>query len=416
MKINLDKLFKNNNFVVILSIILAIISWFLVAIYIHPNTTKTVKNVPVNLNIEQTPTGKLGLSIISDEQPTVDIMIEGKRYSVASLSASDFVITPSLTNVSEAGVYDVKLVGTKNNPMGEYEIIEINPERISIRVDRIKSKKLKLETEVTGVEIEEGFVLAKKEANVPEITVTGPEAQIDKITSVVAKGTSEGVLNDVKNIDAALIYYDADGKEFVPQNIKVSESNIYIVMSVFKEKNLPVRCDFLNAPTGVDTTKIPISYSPSTLKVAGPKDVIDKLEEITVGYVDLKTTTIGQSYIIDVEFTSGIVSLDNISQVECHLTDSMMSTKQVTVTNIIKKNQPDGFDITIETTSIKNVVMVGITDQIKNLDPTSLIAEVDLTAVQSAGKTKIPVTIRQKDGAVIWGYGDYTVIVNVKAV
>ena len=49
-KRNLRGLFENNQFNVVISIVIAVIAWLIISMYIKPQTTNTITDIPVKLD------------------------------------------------------------------------------------------------------------------------------------------------------------------------------------------------------------------------------------------------------------------------------------------------------------------------------------------------------------------------------
>ena len=60
-----------------MAILLAILGWMVVTIVVQPNTTITMRNVPVDYTYDATTYTSKGLSIVEAPEKTVDLTISG---------------------------------------------------------------------------------------------------------------------------------------------------------------------------------------------------------------------------------------------------------------------------------------------------------------------------------------------------
>ena len=64
---------------IILSLLLAILIWLVVAMTLYPSIPKTIENIPLSVDIAGSPAADSGLSVISCDVDTVDVQLVGSR-------------------------------------------------------------------------------------------------------------------------------------------------------------------------------------------------------------------------------------------------------------------------------------------------------------------------------------------------
>ena len=113
-KLKISDLFYDNRFLLVFSLLTAVVIWLVVAVVLAPEKTVTVKNVPVTIDyakIEQS----FGLKPFGETQFTVDITITGKRYIVESDKiADDLVVTANTGYVNSVGTYTLHIDVSSN--------------------------------------------------------------------------------------------------------------------------------------------------------------------------------------------------------------------------------------------------------------------------------------------------------------
>ena len=77
-KVNLNGLFENNRFLKILSVLIAVIAWFLIVTTIDPNTYSTISKIPVTVDLSGTIAESSGLTVLDTDVQYVDVKVKGK--------------------------------------------------------------------------------------------------------------------------------------------------------------------------------------------------------------------------------------------------------------------------------------------------------------------------------------------------
>ena len=108
-----SKLFDNNLFVKVLSVVIAVISWFLVAVFVSEDARVTIYNVPVTIDMENSSAQLLGLEPVEGNEQTVNVTVQGKRYQVGALTADSFEVVALPSAVTSAGTYELEVTVRK---------------------------------------------------------------------------------------------------------------------------------------------------------------------------------------------------------------------------------------------------------------------------------------------------------------
>ena len=114
-KFDVNKLYHDDRFILVVAIALAVVFWFIVVISVSPNVYQEVKNVPVKINTESAILKDNGLRVIDGENLLANLTLYGERLHVGNLSAEDFTIEAELDNVTGAGKYVLTLQAYKKH-------------------------------------------------------------------------------------------------------------------------------------------------------------------------------------------------------------------------------------------------------------------------------------------------------------
>ena len=133
-KFNTKKLFENKKIVLLFSFIAAFVFWMFITITASTDSKNAISGVSISIPTENTVVSNLGLDVIGNlEDVKATVNVSGPAYVVSGLTVDDFLVTASLSNVTNAGTYDLKLNVTKRTTAtsNEYEISSVSPQYLS---------------------------------------------------------------------------------------------------------------------------------------------------------------------------------------------------------------------------------------------------------------------------------------------
>lgn len=413
-KNGLSGLFSNKTFVMILSVILAIVLWAVVVFAISPDTEQIISGVTVNLGQDNSSFQSIGLDITDRSDIKVDVKVYGPRSVVGALTPEDINIVPNYSRVDQAGTFTLSLSPANTNPLDGYDIISVEPGTITLSFDVSKSQRFTVEAEGPGVTAADGYVIEKISVTPGDVRITGPENDMAKITRVAARYDVSGVLTEtVIANDCPLILYDAEGNELPQTTFTIDYPTVDIRIPVYKLGVLPLTIEFTNVPDGFDVSSLDYVLSIDELEVAGPENTIDNLSEFVVGRVDLTTFKIGDTYTFDVELPSALIN-KGPETVTVTFPKENISSKKITVSNIEVINVPANYEVSVVTSRINDVTVIGLAEDVASLLPGSVVAIVDFSELTiESGRYSVPVRFEITSNNTTWVAGSYTVYIDV---
>lgn len=411
----LSALFRNKTFLVIFSLVMAVICWAAVVLTISTEKTQVIENVPLTVSPDNTAFEALGLDIIDQSEVRVNVTVNGARQVVGSLDANSITITPNLSSVTSAGSYEVSLIAAKNNPLQDYTIESVSPSRVTLRFDVAVSEKMPVTSEVVGLTAANGLIVEKTVMSPSEATLTGPELEVDGVASVVARVEVNATMSETLKRTVKLVARDAEGNDITSGSLRIDPETVDVTVPVLKPGMLPLTIEFTNVPDGFDTSSLRYTMSHTEIPIAAAASVIDNLKPKTVGYVDLTAFEIGETYTFDVQLSSGTVNIDNVAQVTVSFQGDYISSKRVNVTDIRVENEPSNYEVTVKTRQISSVTVIGRAQDVDDVLARSVIAIVDMNTLGGieSGEFNVPVNFIVTSNNTTWVAGSYTVLVEV---
>lgn len=418
---NKIKLLENKNFVFLLSLVLAIVLWIFINATAAPESENTISGIAVNIPIENSIAGELGLDIIS-ELETVSVKVMGPAYVVSALDAEDITVTANPSVVTEPGKFTLDLRATKKstNISNEYEIVSLSPSSVTVSFDYIDTKQFTVIAKANGASAIEGLsaedaIVANPNNSV--ISVKGPRKELEKVSKIVAVADVNDVLNKTETFIANIALYDDKGTSLDKKNYLVMDANnqpidqIEITVPIFKEKEVPVKAQFINAPEEYVFSPISHTLSDNSIIISGQPEMVDSITSISISPINFDSIS-NENYTFDTNIIlpEGIKSTENIETIVVKINQvANYVNKTFDVSNISVVGGATNVSLV---RPIRNVKMVGPKSVMKNITASNLYAEVDITGKQ-AGQHTVVVRIYCKTSKAIWQVGSYTANISI---
>ncbi len=402
-----------NDFVLrILSIIIAVIIWFALSITQYPTISRSISNIPVTFSLDGTQAEEKGLSVLNKEDIediSVDVEIKGMNYEIGGYTASDLIASVDLSSVTKEGTYELDIDVRSSHPTDRVTITSITPATVSVSFDKITEKTIPVTVDAPLVTAEEGYTLRDTTVTPNELTIEGPQNEIDKISKATIdlktsmKITEETIINT-----DTFTFYDEDDNVVTPNGVTLKNTKSFDVdFVVYKKKTLCLNVAFENTSTTFDKSSLPMTLSEDELSIATPDLESEGEEDITIGTIDLTEVDLTNKYTFVVPLDDDEVNMSGEDQVTVSFDPTGYSSKEMTVSsdNFVLLNKPSGKDITFETKKLSGVTVYGPESVISKLTAEDLYMQVDLSGVQANGSySKLGIVYSPKYNN-IWGYG-----------
>lgn len=421
-------LFYNNKYLAIFSLLSAFVIWIVVVMEFSPETTYKIQDVPVVIDVENTTAQRLDLQPFTEKEYTVDVTVEGKRYSVTQkdISPEDITVTANMNYVDSVGAHSLQLVATKNDPYADYEIVALSSEQVEVYFDAYKEIQVDLKTEEIPQDIiPDGYYVDGPVLSSNTITVCGASTQINRIDkdNIYAKVSDEDK-EDTKKLEktayfnAVIDLVDNYGNKVNYVQLK-DESPVVITVPVLKKAEFATAVEFSNTPENYRDFIESIKISPETLNIGAAEDVISEMENISVGTIDFTNVKSGKNVFKfkKDDFSTNLKVLEDLEEVTVVVNIFEASKKVVNIdkSNVSFTNVPENCIVSLvdSYSLIENVSVFGAKDAISLLDPDSVYAVVDMANYNGkTGRDTVVAKISVRSAS-CWVYGTYEIPVNV---
>lgn len=221
--IDFNKVFNQPNFMIYLSLILAIILFLLVdnkVIRLVENEAEIIKNVPVNIIYNEE------AFVVENVPEEIDITITGRKSDIyLAKQLGEFSVELDLSKYTEPGTYKVHFTYSKSIDSVNYNL---DPSYLSVTIKDKVSEVHSVTYDLISDDLNGKLSVNKVSLDSSEVIVKGSQDMLDKIASVKAlvdvtkdKYDTAGTY-EISNIP--LVAYDNKGK--IVENIEIVPSTL----------------------------------------------------------------------------------------------------------------------------------------------------------------------------------------------
>ena len=413
-KLDFGQIFQSRRLLMVFSLVMGVLSWMFVVIFVDNEIPWEFKGVPVDVYAEEELLSINSLRIVEDPQAEVTVVVEGGRIVVGGLEEGEIRIVADLEGISTPGDYAVKLknVLTANQ---NYVVREIKPSTVNVRVDRITTKRFEVKMDIDGPQVPDGYLNAGTTISPRAVEVTGPEADISRIAQCIVSASFSGrPLTENQTIRSEIKLFDEEGHEIPKDRLTMESDSANVTVQVLKQKRLPLRFEYLNMPSGFPRDDLRFEMTDNSILVAGPEEVVDSYEELQIGYVDLSEVTPGFVQVFDISLPTGFISVENLRSVGVSFGGEGLTEAYFNVSQITPVNVPINYDVTINTTQLFGVRIIGSSEVMETLTAKDIVAEIDFSERElSTGSSSLPVSISVPGRKLAWAVGEYAAVVTI---
>lgn len=406
-KFSLNTLMMNNKFLLVLSVIISLVIWIYMSTGTTSDTTLTLSNIPIQIDLSDEARNS-GLQIFSGAEQTASVTVTGSRAILGTMSESDVTVTAAANTINSSGSYSLPVSATKTNPSSNFQITSaVTPSNINVVVDYLRESSFQIQENVV-YKVADGYYASTSLAT-KSIVISGPQTEISKIDKVSATAEINGTLTDSSTTDAEIVLYDSSGNELSTDLLTMDFDKVKATVSVLPEKTVSVKPTFTNKPSGLEITDDMISVEPSTILLAGNKDILEKTDSVNLEAIDfsnLKNEKITFDA-LGIDIPTDCKNISNSTTAKVTLDLSGFTTKKFTVDNFTVKGLSDKYKSEITQKNI-SVTVIGPSSQIDDLSADSITGVIDISSSNgTTGSVQMPLVFTFKDADSCWVYGNY---------
>ncbi len=426
----LGKLFYHNTFVLVFSLLVAIISWFFM-MATSSDRGVTVEDVPIQVRYSSAAQEE-GLEVFHMSSETVNLQVTGNTLLTSQLTANDFEVSVTLnpTDTSVTGntlqKMDVQVQAVKANTLTNFEIARVTPEEVTLEYDRFQEVNLPIESDIQ-CRSADGYYASTPILSADNVTISGPSSSVARIKRVAVSYNVESELKEDAQFSCPLVLYDENNQEITNTAglyLEMNVDKVDVTIPVTPVKTVNLTATTVHQPEGFSQDRIQIE--PSTITIAGTANTLSGISEIqldtVIDFADLEAGTTN-TFTADIPLPSGVRNIasvgDSTTPAQATVTINLNGYSEMSVSvgasNMQITNPPAGMEAALATSSLV-VTLVGPEAQVSRLTGENVAVTVDLANFQDrTGTVEVPATVTLTGSAAssCWATGEYTVSVNI---
>lgn len=435
-KSSIEGLFYNNKFLMVFSVIVAIILWATVKINYSADATRTVSDLKISLSNTVSQAADIE-AFFGSEDLFAEVEVSGKAYNINKHALTkDDIIVEAIGSYVDAAGYKVLTLTAKiadTSTATDVNITKVTPSSITVYFDRKTTGtfnvEAKLENDMDSL-VSDAFTVGQPVPSMSTVEVTGPATILNKLSKVYFKAQINEdnlPLTATKEVAAEIAYEldrAGDSKYLTCSSINNESNPATVTIPLYVSKEVDTSVKFVNQPA-VYAEELPsFRVSPSKVNVLyNTKD--EEIETLYVGTVNFSDVSNKVNYFeFPVDEKLGVNIVDKtIAKFTVSLDMSSMSsvTMEKTPSKIVLLNQDENYNyiIDFEKSELNAITVIGPADSLEKITNEDIQIEINVSSL-SLGRSEEQVvevsniSIASEKVNDCWIYGKYKAYISVE--
>ncbi|MEZ3421412.1 MAG: YbbR-like domain-containing protein [Eubacterium sp.] len=414
-KFSFRKLVYNDRYLIVCSIIAAVIIWITSSMTLSPETTKTI-TVPVTVDFTDTLAEQLGIAYYGNSDLTVEVTVSCKKYIAKDITEKDITASLQTSNVTSTGYLSVPI--NINIPAdAEFKVDHYFPTSAQGYYDVAQEAAMPIELNYLNDDFAaDGYVVGDVVINQSTAVIKGPRSYISSVEKVVADVNLESGLTESQRVNLQPRAVDENNNIVNYVTVVAPESENFVAnVPILKVQNLRPAVSFVSGPDNAADI-LDVRYSVTSVQVGALES--NASNELMLGNISFSDLTTGENtFTFDTSQLSGIKVLDGTKEITVTVTvpDNYASKTIPIYRRDIKPDLKD-YNVSVTGISSNSVTVIAAEDVIESIDKSSLtltLAPMEENGTIDEKTTKCRVVFSVSSQGSCWVLGDYTVTVNV---
>ena len=393
----------------LLSLAIAFGLWVYVITVVSPESEETYDSIPVILE-GKTVLAERGLMITEGENASVTLRLMGNRSDLVKLNRSNITLKVDLSKIYEPGnhqlTYSIAYPG--DVPNGAVSVENRSPATIALKVERRESKQVPVEAVFSG-SVPDGFISDPENAVLDPlyVTVKGPASVVEQI----AKARIDVDLDGQNESISQSYTYTLCNEAGEPVNVALVETDVAEIrldLKIQRVKEVKLTYTIIEGGGATEESAV-IEVKPAKIKVSGSDTVLEGLDEINLGVIDLSEIIRVTQLSFPINLPDGVTNLTGVTDAAVNVRFEGLTVKEFAIEDIQVVNVPEGLEYELLTEVLK-VKLRGPTEQINALSVGKIVVSVDFSGKEIGTFTiKVTITINGAEYSGVGAVGTYSV-------
>ncbi len=400
-------------FYMIISVLISIGLWAYVS-YIEDDTVTGVRFSGIKINFTNEELVNDNNLVITDiDIDSVDLTYSGRYNTLMRMSSSDITATVDLSKIlnssTAAGVYTIPIDIAYNSSSintNNITITSYSSRYVSVTVEKMSKRNISVRAFFQG-QVADGYMADQPKASEDTITVYGSQDTLSSIDYASVTLSRDNISRSVSElVDVVLIDQNGDVMDTSGLQLSADELTVSVTVTMRKEIALEINLVESNSATSANTK---VDISPSSIEVSGDPDVLEALNSITLGTIDLSSfvSTFKDTYQITIP--NDVSNLSGITSATVNVEVYNVESTRLSVNNVSAINT-DGFVYVSLITQSMDVTVRGESSDVKKVTAENIRIVADLSDIDrsTTGTIAVPAKVYIDGYTNLDAIGDYT--------
>ena len=395
---------------VLLSVLIATTLWLFVRMDEDPEMENRERGIPVVTTGERVLETQ-GLMIEQIVPSEVTLNWKGNWREVSQLNRDNVSVSIDVSRITEPGEYQLEF--TPNYPAtvasSAVSLQSSDPMTIKVVVEKIYSKPMTIQPVFKG-SVEDGYQAGEFILEPEQVQISGTQEMVDSVHAVQVV-LEQKKMKESFSGELELQFLDADGKRIETDGLRLSAERVGVYMPIVVMKEVPLEVDFVSGG-GATQDNVSCTIEPKTITVSGPEEVLEHLDRISLGSIDLAQVIGAYTDEYPIYLDAGLENISGTDVAQVQVSVNGLATKMVEVENIQLINVPKGYKAAL-VTQRRSITLRGTQQALDKVLVPQIRMVADLSNVAATGSYNVPVKVYLYAGNNVGVIGQNNVVVKL---
>ncbi len=291
---------RNNLSTKIISLLFAIFLWFYIIQVQNPEVEKSIRDIPVQFT--KTELEDRGYTLTNDKEVQITVKIKGQRKYISGIKKEDIAAVADVTSIDSIGTHTVNVDVIL--PYGSIELVEQNPQHITVTVDEIVVAEKEVVINQLG-RPKFGYCVSDYRFTPEKVKIKGPKSIVNTIEALSADVDVSGKDEDITVSGVPIQFVGTSGETFNTPYVTLEKSVVDVHCTISKKKTVEIDARFAD---GVDYMLDDTSVK--SIEIAGASDIIENIDKIPTSKITNGMISKDGEVEVTLQLPDGVTSLD----------------------------------------------------------------------------------------------------------
>ncbi len=414
--------FKNKDFngrkiaLVLLALLLSMIFWVYVTNQEGQEQDFTYSPVKVVLEGEDAMRDSRGLIITSLDTTSMRVTVTGAPRVLAKLTAADISAVVDLSSITTTGHYSRAPKITYSSDFSASELTAKFPGQgtVNFYVDKLSTKTVDVKG-INNGSTAEGFSAEPLEFSPATVKISGPETVLANIDHAWIEVNREDV-DSTLSYESTFVLRDKDNNVIEDDSVTLERDTVTVILPVIAIKEVDLVVATIPGAGASEENVVKTIDPVSKVTLSGDAEVLEGVNSILLDTIDLSKVDGSYSETYTIVLPNDTEIIGTTREVTVTLEIVGLDTKRVNIPleNLSYINMTEGFTAEIMDSSLNNVTLRGLTEDLATVSAENVRAVADLAEYGTAtGIFAVPVKIYVNGSTTVGAIGEYKLYISI---